>query len=183
MTKEILVLQHRHPSRYAGTCGEKPSGKELDEGCHKLFESSPLIGFDRIEFNPEFLAPGPADNRPINKHRGMVIREKDAERDYHPGLNRMRPIDPPAVEGEIPGHPASLKSLAGVIHRALYRKAPKRSNLKAGTESDRGGRRNQRSQMFVATGHHIPVRTTRLHEVGVSDGFRTRDLRIHNPAL
>ena len=183
MTKEILVLLHRHPSRYAGMWGEKPSGKELDEGCHKLFEPSPLIGFDRINFDPEFLAPGPADNRPINKHRGMVIREKDAERDHHPRLNRMRPIDSPAVEGEIPGHPASLKRITGVIHRALNRKAPKRSNLKAGTESDRGARRNQRSQMFVATGHHIPVRTIRLHEVGVSDGFRTRDLRIHNPAL
>lgn len=34
--------------------------------------------------------------------------------------------------------------------------------------------------MFVATGHHIPVRTIRLHEVGVSDGFRiTSDTTPH----
>jgi hypothetical protein len=68
-----------------------------------------------MDFNAELLAPGPADDRTIDKHSGVWAGEKDAQSNYRPGLNRMRPIDTPSIEGEIPGNPASLERIAGII--------------------------------------------------------------------
>ena len=116
------------------------AGSELDESCHELFKPRALIGFDRIDFDPEFLTARPAHNGPIDKNRGMVIRQEDTERDHHPRLNGMRPINPPSVQGEIPGHPAALKFITGIIHRTLDWKSTKGPHLEPGPERDRAAR-------------------------------------------
>ena len=56
-----------------------------------------LIGFDRIHFNAEFLAAGPANNRAIDKYGRVLTGKKHTECDNGSGVDRMRPIDTPTI--------------------------------------------------------------------------------------
>lgn len=113
MTKQILVPDRaKHiPSPHRN---EIMKGR-LDQRGHELFEAGLLIGFDRIHFDTEFLATGPANDRAVHKDGRVLTGEKDTECDNSSEVDRMRPIDAPAVEGEIPSDTASLEGIAGVI--------------------------------------------------------------------
>lgn len=116
------------------------AGTRLHQGRHELLKPSPFIGFDRMDFDPEFLAPRPAHDCLIHKDSGMVIRKKDTERDYRPSFDRMRPINSPSVEREIPGHTAALELIAGIVDRTLDREPTERPHLKPGPNRRPGPR-------------------------------------------
>ena len=96
-----------------------------------------LIGFDRVDFNAEFLASRPTNYRTIDKYRRVLARKKDTEGDDRSGGHRMCPINPPPIEGEIPSDTASLEGIAGIIDRTLDGKTTKGSHVEADAGSSR----------------------------------------------
>ena len=112
-----------------------------------------LIGLDLIHLNPEFLPTRPPHDRAVYKHGRMLVGKKHAESHDRTGLDRMRPVDTPPIEGEVPGDAGSLERIAGVIHRTLNGETTKRPQVKSSGDRSRRGARGQWSDLFVATGH------------------------------
>ncbi len=78
-----------------------------------------LVGFDRTDGDTEFLPTRPTDSCAINKDGGMLTGKEDAERNHHARLDRVCPIDTPAIERQIPSGAGPFKVVTGVVHRTV----------------------------------------------------------------
>lgn len=96
-----------------------------------------LIGLDLIHLNPEFLPARPPHDCAVYKHGRMLVGKKHAESHDRSGLDRMRPVDTPPIEREVPGDAGPLERIAGVIHRTLNGKTTKRPQMKGSGDPSR----------------------------------------------
>ena len=141
--------------------GTRRRGSQLDEGRHELFEPSMFVGLNRSDGDTELLPTRPTNCCTVDEHGRMRPGKKDAESDHHTGFNRVRPIDTPSVEREVPSNPRSLKLIAGIIDRTLNGETTERPYVKGGTHRCARRKGSQRRNLIAATGH------ISFHQVGL----------------